>query len=112
MATQGIISIVKENKVIFKCVAGCNGYNASDTANALKKLNPKEYDLKTIYDVCLINNFGCAHGCLTVQSENDFMAFDKDDELPELYKEKFNDPNFNPRWKHGIAAHTEIIKID
>ena len=38
MATQGIISIVKENKLIFKCVAGCNGMTATKTANELKKL--------------------------------------------------------------------------
>jgi len=109
MATQGIISIVKGDKVILKCVAGCDGYNAHDAAIAIKKAN--KYDLKTIYDICLRNNFGCYHGCLIVQSENDFMTFDKEDPLPELYIEKFNDPNFNPRWERGTASYTEIINI-
>lgn len=107
MATQGIISIVKENKVIFKCVAGCNGMNATKTANELKKL--KEPILEQVYDICLKNGFGCKD-CLIVQSENTYKGADNEDDFPELYKTKFQDAQFNPRWECGIASHVEVIE--
>lgn len=107
MATQGIISIVKENKVIFKCVAGCNGMTATKTANELKKL--KEPTLEQVYDICLKNDFGCKD-CLIVQSENTYKGADDEDELSELYKTKFQDAQFNPRWESGIASHVEVIE--
>ena len=58
--------------------------------------------------VCLDHDFGCKN-CTVVQTENDFRQEDMEDELPELYKQKFSDPEFNPRWERGTAAHTEII---
>ena len=110
MATNGIISIVRDNKVVFKCIAGCDGYNAEKTVKALKK-NGK-YTLREIYKVCLDNNFGCKGGCLVVQSADDFIGVDKEEGLSELYENKFSDRNFNPRWERGTAAHVEIINID
>jgi len=107
MATQGIISIIKENKVIFKCVAGCNGMTATKTANELKKL--KEPTLEQVYEICLKNNFGC-NDCLIVQSENTYKSADDEDEISELYKTKFQDAQFNPRWEYGIASIVEVIE--
>ncbi len=106
MATNGIISITKENRVIFKCVAGCDGYNAKQTAKAIKKSD--NYTLSNIYDICMDNGFGCKN-CLVVQSEDDYIAIDG--ELDNLYTEKFSDPKFNPRWECGIASHVEIIVV-
>lgn len=111
MATQGIISIVKGNKVMFKCVAGCNGFNAEKTAKTLKKKG--KYNLKSIYDACVKNDFGDKDYSLVVQSKKDWMGAGKNNSegLPKLYTEKFNDPNFNPRWEYGTASHIEIIKL-
>lgn len=106
MATQAIISIVKDNKVQFKCVAGCNGMQAPKTAKELKKL--KEPTLDEVYKICMENNFGC-DDCLIVQSKNEHK--DKyGEELSELYKSKFDDAQFNPRWERGTAAYTEVIE--
>ena len=108
MATQGIISIIKDGKTIFKCVAGCNGMTAEKTSEALKKIiNPT---IDQVYKICLDNDFGCSD-CTVVQSENDFIQRDMEDGLPELYIKKFNEPEFNPRWECGIASHVEIIKL-
>jgi len=106
MATQGIVSIVNGEKVVFKCVAGCNGMTATETANKLKALtNPT---LDEVYDVCLENDFGC-DDCLVVQSETEHK--DRDGEgLSQLYTDKFNDAEFNPRWESGIASHVEVIE--
>lgn len=109
--TQGIISITKKNKVIFKCVAGCNGFNAKKTAKAIQK--KARYDLQSIYDICVKNDFGDKDCSLIVQSENDWIGAGRDEskQLPKLYTEKFNDADFNPRWEYGTAPHTEIIKL-
>ncbi len=106
MSTQGIISIVKDDKVLFKCVAGCNGMTAKETSKEISDLD--DLSLESIYEVCAENNFGCDE-CLVVQNENDHISSYSGEELDVLYKEKFHDSKFNPRWKYGTAAHTEII---
>jgi len=106
MATQGIISIVKNNEVIFKCIAGCNGMTANKTAKELKKIeNPT---LDEVYNICKSNDFGCE--CLIVQTKDSFKGAEEDEELPELFKLKFNEPSFNPRWECGLASYVEIIE--
>lgn len=108
MATNGIISVMKDNKVVFKCIAGCNGMTAETTAKAIKEIeNPT---LDNIYKTCLDYAFGCKE-CLVVQSETGHKFIDQEDDLHELYIKKFTDPNFNPRWERGTAAHTEIINL-
>jgi hypothetical protein len=106
MATQAIISIVKDNEVMFKCVAGCNGMTAPETAKELKTL--KNPTLDEVYAICLKNDFGC-DDCLIVQGKNEHK--DKyGEELSELYKSKFNDAQFNPRWECGLASYVEVIE--
>ena len=106
MATNGIISVVKNGKTIFKCVAGCNGMTANQTADAIKRLENPTID--QVYKTCLDYNFGCKD-CTVVQTENDFRQADMEDDLPELFKKKFSDPEFNPRWERGTASHVELI---
>ena len=107
MATNGIISIIKGGKVLFKCVAGCDGMEAAKTAAELKTIaNPT---LEKVYEICVKNQFGCDN-CLIVQSKDDFLP-KFEDELQPLYIEKFEDAKFNPRWMNGTAAYTEIIEL-
>ena len=106
MATNGVISIVKDGKVQFKCVAGCNGMEARKTADILRHL--KNPTIEQVYKICLDNDFGCKF-CTVVQSENEFRQRDMEDELPELYLQKFNTTDFNPRWAIGTADHMEVI---
>ena len=108
MATNGVISIVKDGKVQFKCVAGCNGMEARKTADVLRHL--KNPTIDQVYKICIDNDFGC-EDCTVVQSETEHRCHPdyQDEELSSLYKEKFNTPDFNPRWERGTAAHMEII---
>jgi hypothetical protein len=110
MSTQAVISIVKDKKVLFKCVAGCNGMEAAKTVKAIKNIPESELTLESIYKACLKTNFGCKE-CLVVQSQVSYLCSDMDDGLSKLYNEKFSDPKFNPRWKLGIASYVKIIKI-
>ena len=109
MATNGIISIVQGGEVLVKCVAGCNGMKAPQLAEILRLFfQNRDMNLPKIYQICRNNDFGCK-SCLVVQTKDSFIS--DDDELPELYKEKFNDPRFNPRWSLGTAAYTEVVEI-
>lgn len=109
MATNGIVSIVKNGKTLFKCVAGCNGQTAESLVKSLAEL--KELTLDSVYQQALKHHFGCKD-CTIVQSENDFRSADQEDPLPELYISKFSDPQFNPRWEYGTAAHKAVLDLD
>jgi hypothetical protein len=109
MATQGIISIVQDDKVLFKLVAGCNGMTAEKTANAIRKMKHEDMNVVSLYDIGMKHDFGCKD-CLVVQSEMTYKAAE-DEELSKLYFEKFQNAEFNPRWECGIASHVEIVKV-
>ena len=104
MATQGVISIVKNDKTLYKCVVGCNGMNASKTAEIIREQKPK--NIKEVYSICSDNDFGCKD-CLVVQSADNHLP--EDIELGELYYTEFEDSTFNPRWRHGTASRVEVV---
>lgn len=108
--TQGIISIIKNNAVVFKCVTGCNGYKAKETAEKIKSIPFEELTGEKIYQICIETNFGEA-GMLVVQSKKESYCDNMMDNLDPIYrnKKKFNDPKFNPRWECGLADQVEII---
>lgn len=108
MATQAIISIVKNGHTFIKIICGCNGYNAEKLAKIIKD---NRFDkIHDIYKVALENKFGC-RDCLVVMDDNDII-FKDDVYVGSLYRETFDDPSFNPRWKLGTAENVIILKID
>lgn len=110
MATQGIVSIVKDGKVIFKCIAGWEGMKAKNLAEEVKKIPFEDLGCDLLYQLCQKTGFGSIES-LVVQSENNF-CFKGDEDLGPSYKdkEKFNDPKFNPRLESGFADHVKIVK--
>lgn len=112
MSTQGICSITKRGETVFKIVAGCNGFNAPALAQSLRD-NPTE-SRPEILARCRQVEFGCDR-CLIIQgSPIDFYHSEfldmGDWEDTRLYRDKFSDPAFNPRWENGTAAYTEIVE--
>lgn len=108
MTTQAVISIVKNGHTFIKIVCGCEGYNAEKLA---KIIEDKQLDkIKDIYDAALTAKFGCKD-CLVVMNDND-MIFKGDEEPSSLYRDTFDNPSFNPRWKCGIADNVIILKTD
>lgn len=107
MATQGIVSVVSGGKVVMKVVAGCNGMKAQEVADQLRVGWPHTAaDAYTLANTC---GFGC-EDCLVVVTESETVS-EGDEELSASYRETFNDPRFNPRWKQGIAGHTVVIEV-
>jgi NAD(P)H-nitrite reductase large subunit len=108
MATQAVISLVKKDHTFIKIVCGCNGYNAE---KLVKIIEDKQLDkIRHIYNAAIENNIGCKE-CLVVMDDNDII-FKGNDDVDPLYRETFDNPSFNPRWKNGTAEYVIVIKID
>lgn len=90
-----------------KAVCGCGGHNVkklSDEINKIKSVTKEE-----MYKIALLVGFGCEK-CLVVQ---DAVGVEKSnpDDVGELYRQKFNDPNFNPRWECGLVAEKIVMEL-
>jgi len=108
MATQGLISIIKGGKVVAKIITGCDGRNVVALAEELRK-DPCT-DMATLF--CLAKQQDLGGDSLVVQtSPSEWMCDGDLEELPDLYREKFHVPDFNPRWERGTADYTEIVDL-
>jgi hypothetical protein len=108
MATQAIISLVKNGHTFIKIICGCDGYNSDKLVKIIKDEQPD--NIKDVYIMALEAGFGCKECLVVMDSEN--IVFDGDEKVGQLYRETFDNPSFNPRWKMGIADIIVILKID
>lgn len=114
--TNGVVSIVNGGKVVLKIVCGCDGYNAAKLADALRDWigdwqgDGCPIDLEDARGVAREVGFGC-DDCLVLMNENEFRFDGDDDEIGPLYREKFADPRFNPRWELGVCGHVELVEL-
>lgn len=106
--TNGIVSVVKDGNVLLKAVCGCDGYNAKSLAHLLR-IETEVPPLDKVYDFAKSVGFGC-NDCLVIQTIDDEL-YRGEGELHPRYREKFNDPNFNPRWERGICGCVEIVSL-
>lgn len=107
MTTQAVISIMKKDHTFIKIVCGCNGHRTEKLVKIIKYVRPEK--IQDIYKMAIENKFGC-RDCLVVMDDKN-VIFKGDEELGPLYREKFDDPLFNPRWKNGTADIVTILKI-
>ena len=107
MATQGIVAIVKDGRVVMKFVAGAEGYRAPNLAHALKRMRNLPKNAKAGYELAYAYGFGSIED-LVVMTESE-IEFHGDVDLSPLYRETFNQPRFNPRWKQGTADYVEVV---
>jgi hypothetical protein len=114
MSTQGLISIVKDEKVLYKIVAGCNGMKIADLVKCIKTLyqiDKEKINAYYLYHTALNYSFGCKD-CLVVFNESELETNEKEFALSVLFLKTFNNPNFNPRWEYGTADYIEIINLN
>jgi len=112
MATQGIVSIKKSGKMLFKVITGSDGYNASKLANWVNA-NKESLSVKTLHAAALDIGFGNEINLVVQGQDNSLYCSTDEEDLNDLYhdQDKFLDPRFNPRWKHGTADFVEIVEI-
>lgn len=108
MEHQGVISIVKNGRTFIKIVCGCKGSNVEKLARIIK--TDRLDKIQDIYNTALRINFGCKM-CLVVM-DKDSVIVDKGERIDPLYREKFDDPSFNPRLENGTVDNIVILKAE
>lgn len=116
MATQGIVSILSGGRMLFKVVAGSDGYNASKLAD-WAKAHEGVMTNEDVYQAAIKCQFG-GKSDMVVQASDGSLTCDGDEncseDFGELYRDnsKFLDPRFNPRWAQGIADYVAVVEVD
>ena len=96
---------MSRGKVVTKIITGSDGYNIPALAHSLRNTPPVGTgDLVNRCHDHGLDNCIIQLGSTTWIGDVEY--------LPPLYKEKFDIPEFNPRWENGTAAYTEIVYID
>jgi hypothetical protein len=108
MATEGIVSIVSKGRVRMKVIAGSGGAHAKKLALWLTAHG--DATAPEVYARALALSFGKANTLVVQTSPTTYIADGVTSALPAPYRRHFNDPRFHPRWHHGFAAHTFVLK--
>jgi hypothetical protein len=109
MATQGLVSVRKDGKVIMKFVAGSNGFNATKVAAAIRRKGEVPKSLLLAYEMATKCGFGSEDNLVIMDDIN--IEFHGDEQLPERYRKTFSQPEFNPRWDLGIADYMKVVDL-
>lgn len=110
MATQAVVSLVKDGATLVKCVAGCNGWEAP----ALAKIIAEQHlcTVEGIHMAALALGLGC-HDCLVTQDKDHVKAAEPATILGgTFYVSKFHEPTFNPRWHAGTSSYVYLVDAD
>lgn len=111
MATLGLVSVICDGHVVMKLIAGCNGVNAAQVADAIRLAGERPRSGEAGLALCAAHHFGC-HDCCVIVTADDLVWGPQDDE-PSLdftrFRDTFADPTFNPQWAHGTAEYTEVV---
>jgi len=110
MATQGLLSITLGGKVMAKIITGCDGKRIVPLA-AWLRAHCKAVDGDELLKLCHAHDLG-GESLIVQTSPTDWHCDTADQELPPLYVEKFDDPDFNPRWQQGTAEYTERVELE
>lgn len=108
MATQGMVTVMKDGAVLMKVVAGCDGQNARLLARVIGAAKQVP-DVRTAYRTALQVGFG-DRNCLVVVTPDEVFSMCAE-EPGVLYRSTFDQPRFCPRWEHGTADHVRIVEI-
>lgn len=108
MATQGLVTVVHQDRVVLKIIAGCGGMNASKVSRAIRRLG-RIPTLSEAYEMATNARFGESQ-CLVVIGE-ECSKHNTGGRLSRRYRNTFAQPRFNPRWKYGTAGHICIVRM-
>jgi hypothetical protein len=112
MATQGLLSIVKNNQVHIKVICGWNGDCIPELKEKISSLTPEQMTPEIVHQHALDIVGGSDR--LVTQYATDKCIFEDKEFEPKQgdnYFKHFNDPTFNPRWDHGTSDYTEVIVL-
>lgn len=109
MGTQGVLSVVVDGKMLVKVVTGCDGARLSTVAKELFRRD--EVSVAIVAEECDRAGFDRDDTGFIVQVSADReLNTDTDrEELGQLYRDTFDDPWFNPRWRKGVADVHRVV---
>lgn len=105
MATQGLLSIVRDGRTLWKIITGSDGYNIPRVAYNFAVSGIPD-DIDAVY-VIVVELFRPSSS-LFVLGESEWRGGNCD-EVPYMYGETFHRPEFNPRWRYGTADYAMIL---
>lgn len=108
MATQALLTVKKNNEIQYKVIVGSQGMSLP-YMKAFVIENP-EADLQEVYEKAK-ELFG-EDSTVVQGSPDEIIYMDEVDDARGLYKDKFYDEAFNPRWEHGTADCSSILNLD
>ncbi len=113
--TQGLVSVVDhEGRVLFKLITGADGYLAQDVALRVMPILLAGGGVHELRRMAVHLGFGDEDGSFVIQDrERDWNGSGRDisADLPPAYRERFNDPLWNPRWALGTAEHAHVVHM-
>ncbi len=109
MSTQGLVTVRSEGRVVMKIVAGCNGQLANLVAARFKVAWP--VNAEEAFKIARATGFGCDN-CLIVATDSGIVLGGKEEPLPPIYRETFQKPDFNPRWRQGTVDFFELVDLE
>ncbi len=104
MAIQGVLSVIRDGKVIIKLVTGSDGGKLPELADVVRR--EKLDDTGRIYLEALKLGIG---------SMENLFVFDETSHRTNsgeglgYYRDTFHNPTWNPRWESGTADYVEVV---
>jgi len=109
--TQGLLTILKNGKVYYKVVCGCDGFEIPKLKRSVRKTSPR--NIKELWERARKLSVGC-DSCLVVISKSKMYFKGETDDWKRaepIYRTTYNQPDFNPRWDIGSADYMEKITL-
>jgi len=113
MGTQGMLTIMKDDEVLYKVICGCNGYNISNLAREINNMKVSDISDVMLYYIAL-RYVGCPD-CLVVQSKKRIIyqgRLVRPNEYSDTWKryiKYFRKYDFNPRWDRGEVEYFTAV---
>lgn len=117
MRTQGVLSVVLNDEVILKAIAGSSGFNIDKLKERIPHINVKSP--LQVYQAALEVGFGAEDNLVvmatpckqTVYGHETIHTELNDYEVIKQYWTTFRKPEWNPRDVKGFAEHTTVVEV-
>lgn len=114
MATNGLVSIVKDGKTLMKVTAGFNGYEAPVLRALIESNLEKATSPSEVFLMAQQVGFGCKECLVLMYDDGKTCLYDESELFESEMKTlatNFDNPYWNGRSTTGYADYIEIINL-
>lgn len=113
MATQGLLTLVRDNKVLAKVVAGCDGDLVVELAYKVRTTSCTT--ARELFKAAKELRLGGSSSLVVIAKENGAFVIEDNADMgkkdAERYMDTFDKPRWNPRWDYGTADYVEVVEV-